>query len=120
MIGRIWHGKTFIENARDYLNYMIKTGVNDCLNTKGNNGVIIFENSKEAISNFTFISLWDKNDSIELFSKNKNDKAVLYHEDTKYLIEYDKSVQLEKCYFFIKRNIDNKYFDLDLPPHVTI
>lgn len=120
MVGRIWHGKTLNEKALDYLDYMVKTGVNDCLNTNGNNGVIIFENNRAAITDFTFISLWDKVDSIKLFSKTKNDEAVLYRDDHKYLIEYDKVVQLENCYLFIKRNYVNPGFNLDLPHKVIL
>jgi hypothetical protein len=119
MLARIWSGRTLACNAAEYFNFMMSTGVMECLKTAGNKGVLILEERFEDITGFTFISLWKDHKSIQNFSKMNGNEALLYPGDYKFLVDYEKKVKIVKYTLFETNKKDNK-ITMDLPPNVII
>ena len=93
MITRIWHGKTKKEIADDYKNYVIKTGVKDYLQTKGNLNVQIWQREEGDETHILTVTNWKDLDSIKDFAGKDYEKAKYYPEDEKCLLELEEKVQ---------------------------
>jgi heme-degrading monooxygenase HmoA len=91
-ITRIWHGITKAEHADEYLEYVIKTGVEDYKNTKGNIGVEILRRIEGEKCHFWTVTKWDNFESIKKFAGEDYEKARYYKEDKKYLLEFERNV----------------------------
>ncbi|OGU55671.1 MAG: hypothetical protein A2V66_01905 [Ignavibacteria bacterium RBG_13_36_8] len=107
MIARIWKGTTSSNKSSRYLNYMEKTGVQSCLNVRGNLGIIIFEKPVDRNTEFTFISLWDSFKSIRNFSNTASNDAVLFPEDKNFLIRFDTKTNYQNCFLYLPK-IENE------------
>ncbi|MEJ7679886.1 MAG: antibiotic biosynthesis monooxygenase [Segetibacter sp.] len=92
MITRIWHGKTKVEHADMYLNYIEETGIKDYRNIRGNLSAMILRRIEDNISHFWTITKWDNMESIKKFASNDYEKARYYPEDEKYLLEFEENV----------------------------
>lgn len=92
MIARIWRGVTPESKAESYLEYLKATGLKDCRQTPGNQGVRIFRHIGEGQAEFVFVSLWESMDAIRRFAGDDIERAVYYPEDEGYLLELDPNV----------------------------
>lgn len=92
IITRIWHGITRAEDADEYLEYVIKTGVADYKNTEGNSGVEILRRIETDICHFWTVTKWNNFESIKKFAGEDYEKARYYEEDEKYLLEFEPNV----------------------------
>jgi len=93
MIMRIWKGSTQQSDSDSYYNYLQETGVRECRETAGNQGVYVLRKIADDRAEFLFLSLWDSVESIKGFAGSDYEKAVFYPEDEKYLVEFDKHVE---------------------------
>jgi heme-degrading monooxygenase HmoA len=59
IITRIWHGKTKIEHADEYLEYIYQTGVPDYKSIPGNLGVQVWRKKEGKICHFWTVTRWD-------------------------------------------------------------
>ncbi len=57
MIARIWRGVTSAEQAEEYLEYLMETGLKDYRAVPGNRGVEILRRTYEGKAEFLLISL---------------------------------------------------------------
>lgn len=92
MIARIWHGRTLVSQADEYLEYLKRTGIKDIKSTDGNRGIFTFRRIANGEAEFLMISLWDSFDAINKFSGKDLERAVYYPDDKKYLLELDPKV----------------------------
>jgi len=92
IITRIWHGKTKIEHADEYLEYLNKTGIPDYKSIPGNLGVQVWRKKEGNICHFWTVSRWDSIESIKKFAGDDYEKAKYYAEDKKYLLEFEPKV----------------------------
>ena len=92
MIIRSWKGATERSDAEEYYEYLLKTGIKDCQETEGNQGVYILRRDVGDKAEFLFLSLWDSFKSIRSFAGSEPEKAVFYPQDEKYLINFDEEV----------------------------
>lgn len=92
IITRIWHGRTRAEDADEYLEYVIKTGVADYKNTGGNLGVEILRRIEGDVCHFWTVTKWTDFESIKKFAGEDFEKARYYAEDEKYLLEFEPEV----------------------------
>jgi len=92
MIARIWRGVTLDSNSDEYLDYVKRTGVKDCLATEGNRGVWVLRKVADGRAEFLFICIWESFDSIKKFAGPEIEKAVYYPEDKKFLLALDPNV----------------------------
>lgn len=92
MIARTWHGAVRAEQAGEYYEYLLRTGIPDYRQTPGNQGVYVFRRVDGAVAHFLLTSLWDSLDSIRAFAGDDVDRARYYPEDTGYLLELEPTV----------------------------
>jgi heme-degrading monooxygenase HmoA len=92
-ITRIWHGRTKAEYAEEYLQFVIDTGVTDYKSVKGNLSVEIWRRLDGDVCHFWTVTKWDSFESIRQFAGDDLEKAKYYAEDSKYLLEFEPTVQ---------------------------
>lgn len=92
LITRIWHGKTRIEQADEYLDYLQRTGIPDYKKTPGNLGVEILRRKEGSVCHFWTVTRWDSIASIRKFAGESYEKARYYAEDAQYLLEFEENV----------------------------
>jgi len=100
MITRIWHGRTKTADAKEYREFVIKTGVADYKSVKGNCGVQIWQREEGDETHIYTVSWWDNYESIKQFAGEDFEKAKYYEEDKKYLLEFEEKVMHCECYDF--------------------
>ena len=88
-ITRIWHGVTRAKDADEYLEYVIRTGVADYKNTRGNVSVEILRRVENDKCHFWTVTKWDSYESIKKFAGEDYERARYYTEDEKYLLEFE-------------------------------
>lgn len=91
-ITRIWHGRTRIEHADEYLEFLEKTGVADYKKTPGNLSVEILRRVEADVCHFWTVTKWDSFESIKKFAGEDYEKARYYEEDKQYLLEFEPRV----------------------------
>lgn len=92
MIARIWRGVTRLADKDTYYDYLLKTGLSEYKDTKGNRGVRVLRRAYDDKVEFLLITLWDSWDAIKNFAGDDYEKAVYYPEDKKFLLELDPQV----------------------------
>jgi antibiotic biosynthesis monooxygenase (ABM) superfamily enzyme len=93
VITRIWHGRTKAEHADEYLQFLIDTGVTDYKSVPGNLSVEIWRRIDGDVCHFWTVTKWDNYDSIRKFAGDEIEKAKYYSDDSKYLLEFERTVQ---------------------------
>jgi len=68
LITRIWHGRTQVANADEYLKFVIDTGVADYKSVEGNLSVEIWRKIDGDICHFWTVTKWDSYESIRKFA----------------------------------------------------
>lgn len=92
MIARVWSGVTPESKAKQYLDYLVATGVKDAQSIEGNRGVTVLRRVSEGHAEFLVISLWDSMDAIRQFAGKEIDTSRYYPADTEYLISLEPEV----------------------------
>ena len=92
-ITRVWHGRTRVEHADEYLQFLIDTGVTDYKSVEGNLSVEIWRRLDGDVCHFWTVTKWDSYESIRKFAGGDLEKAKYYPEDSKYLLEFEPTVQ---------------------------
>jgi heme-degrading monooxygenase HmoA len=92
MIARVWHGKTPRELAKEYREYVIRTGVADYLATQGNIGTQIWQRDEGEFTHIWTVTLWRDKESIREFAGDDIERAKYYPEDARFLIELEPTV----------------------------
>ena len=69
MIARIWHGRTPVEKADAYLEYIKTTGIEEYRSVEGNRGQYILRkiDGDGDITDFTVLSFWESMDAVRAF-----------------------------------------------------
>jgi heme-degrading monooxygenase HmoA len=92
MIARIWRGRTRIEQADEYTEYMRKTGVVGQRRTPGNCGSMIWRREVGSEAEFMVVSLWQTLEAVKAFAGERPEVAVYYPDDEQYLLELEPEV----------------------------
>ena len=93
MVARVWKGLTLMTKAADYLEYLRRTGVEECLAKNGNHGVLVLREVTGArTAEFLFISFWESLHFIREFAGEDIDRAVYYPEDQEFLLTMEPRV----------------------------
>jgi len=100
IITRIWHGKTKIEFADEYLEFIKITGVKDYKSITGNLSVEIWRRKEKDICHFWTVTKWDSYESIKQFAGEDYEKAKYYPDDKKYLLEFEENVIHTEAFIF--------------------
>jgi heme-degrading monooxygenase HmoA len=99
-ITRIWHGRTRVEHADEYLQLVVDTGVSDYKTVPGNLSVEIWREVEVDVCHFWTVTKWDSVDSIKQFAGEDYAKAKYYPEDEKYLLEFEPTVRHYETFEF--------------------
>lgn len=100
VITRIWHGHTRAEHADEYLQFLIDTGVPDYKSVEGNLSVEIWRRIEGDVCHFWTVTKWDGLPSIRKFAGDELVKAKYYPDDSKYLLEFEPTVQHYETFEF--------------------
>src|SRR4030065_1635290 len=87
VITRIWHGKTKIEHADEYLEYLKISGIKDYKSISGSLSAEILRSKEKDVCHFWTISKWDSIESIKLFAGEEYEKAKYYPNDIRALLK---------------------------------
>ncbi|PRX57873.1 antibiotic biosynthesis monooxygenase [Flagellimonas meridianipacifica] len=92
MIARIWKGKTRLEHAKTYENFMNDRAVPDYSKTKGFIKLLFLKRMDEQFAHFELITFWENLEVIKNFAGEDYEKAKYYPEDQNYLLEFPEKV----------------------------
>ena len=92
MITRTWHGKTSLENAAYYLQFLLSDGTKEYLQTKGNISVKVWQRKAKECCHFWTVTEWTDFEAIKAFAGDDYEKAVYYPEDEGILLEFEEKV----------------------------
>lgn len=92
MITRTWHGRTSIENADRYLQFLLHDGTKEYLQTTGNLSVKIWRRKEKDCCHFWTVTEWIDVESIKGFAGEDYGRAKYYPEDNDFLMEFEENV----------------------------
>jgi hypothetical protein len=92
MITRIWHGRTRIENAERYLQFLLGKGTQEYLDTEGNLSVKVWHRPEGDCCHFWTVTEWRDVSAIKYFAGDDYEKAKYYPEDQGVLLEFEERV----------------------------
>ncbi len=93
MIARVWRGETLPQNAAEYLDYILETGVKELRAVDGNRGIYLLRRVGHDSTELVFISLWESMENIRKFAGPDVDKAVYFPKDKEFLLEVEPNVK---------------------------
>jgi heme-degrading monooxygenase HmoA len=92
MITRVWHGRTSLNDAGKYLEFLLTKGTRDYKKVKGNLSVKVWQRPEGDCCHFLTVTEWEGIEAIKEFAGEEYDKAVYYPEDTGILLEFEETV----------------------------
>jgi len=98
MITRIWHGRTSVENADNYLQFLLNDGTKEYLQTEGNISVKVWQRKEKDCCHFWTVSEWRDIEAVKNFAGDDYKLAKYYPEDDGMLLEFEEKVQHYESY----------------------
>ena len=98
MIARIWHGRTNVAQADEYLEFLKERAVADYQSTPGNRGVFLLRRVAGDEAHFLTLTHWDSLEAVEAFAGEEISKARYYPEDADFLLEFEPTVEHYELY----------------------
>jgi hypothetical protein len=92
MITRVWHGRTKLAKADEYLDFLLHDGTREYLETDGNLSVKIWQRKEVDFCHFWTVSEWSDIKSIKSFAGDDYEKAKYYPQDDGFLVEFEEKV----------------------------
>ncbi|MEM1337517.1 MAG: antibiotic biosynthesis monooxygenase [Bacteroidota bacterium] len=92
MIARIWKGKTKLEHAEAYTDFMKTRAVPDYERTEGFVKLIFLRRTDKEHAYFELITFWKNLEVIRNFAGVPIEKAKYYPEDQQFLLEFPETV----------------------------
>lgn len=92
MIARMWHGRTSVSHAEEYLKFLIDRAIPDYRSIVGNRGITILRRTHDEETHFLILTLWESRAAIEAFAGADIEKAKYYEEDQDFLLEFEPTV----------------------------
>ena len=92
MITRIWHGRTSLQDAGKYLQFLLHEGTREYTGTKGNLSVKIWQRKEADCCHFWTVTEWVDIASVKAFAGDDHEKAKYYPEDDGILLEFEEHV----------------------------
>ena len=93
MITRIWHGRTSLANADDYLNFLLHKGTKGYTDTEGILTVKVWRAYEADCCHFYTVTEWENLEAVIRFAGADYEKAVYYPEDEGILLEFEEKVK---------------------------
>ena len=93
MVARIWHGRTPIDKADEYKQYLFEVGVKKIASLPGNRGVQLMMNKTADQGEFMVVSYWDSIDAIKGYAGETYTKVHDLPRDKEFLIDMETLVR---------------------------
>jgi len=98
MITRIWHGRTSLQHADSYLQFLLNDGTKEYLATKGNLSVKVWRQKAKDCCHFWTVTEWTDIEAVKGFAGDDYEKAKYYPEDDGILLEFEEKVNHYESY----------------------
>lgn len=98
MITRVWHGRTTVQLAENYLAFLLNEGTKDFKLIPGNISIRIWKKKENDCCHFYVVTEWESYDSIKLFAGENYEQAVYYPQDKGVLLEFEDKVMHYETY----------------------
>lgn len=93
MIGRIWEGRTKVEDYEAYTAFMRERAIPDYQQTEGFVKLSFLRRIEGATAHFTLITYWENLATIKNFAGQDHEIAKYYPEDEQYLLDFPEKVR---------------------------
>lgn len=93
MIARIWHDRTPVAKADEYLELLKRLAIPDYQRTTGFKALTFLRQVLKNEAHFTLITYWENLEVIKNFAGEDFEKAKYYPEDKDFLLEFEEKVQ---------------------------
>jgi len=87
MILRTWHGRTRLEDADAYEQFMKERAAPDYNSVDGLKQIIFTRRDEDDVSHFLLVTIWEDMEAVKKFAGTDPAKAKYYPEDDQYLLE---------------------------------
>jgi heme-degrading monooxygenase HmoA len=98
MITRVWHGRTSLQHADHYLDFLLHRGTQEYRETPGNISVKVWVRKEKDVCHFYTVTEWKDLDAVKGFSGEDYERAVYYPEDEGILLEFEEKVTHYESY----------------------
>ena len=98
MITRIWHGRTLVENANSYHDFLLNKGTIEYQETPGIISVKVLQGMDESCCHFFTVTEWECLEAVKRFAGEDYERAVYYPEDNGILLEFEEKVKHYETY----------------------
>jgi heme-degrading monooxygenase HmoA len=98
VIARIWHGRTDLEKADEYLRLVRAKAIPEYERVPGNRGAYVLRRLVGDVAHFITLSFWDSENSIKGFAGEDISVARYYPEDSDFLLEFEPTVSHYELY----------------------
>jgi heme-degrading monooxygenase HmoA len=89
MITRIWHGRTTVAKADEYLDLMRSIAIPDYRATPGNIGAYALRRIEGDVAHFLMVTFWESEAAIRAFAGDDINVAKYYAFDKNFLLEME-------------------------------
>jgi heme-degrading monooxygenase HmoA len=89
----VWKGKTSVEKADGYGEFLKRTAYPDYGGVEGNNGWMLLRRPADDAVEFMFVSLWDSMDALRRYTGGDPHRPKYYPEDKAALLELPDRVE---------------------------
>ncbi len=89
MITRIWHGRTTVAKADEYLDLMRSIAIPDYRATPGNIGAYALRRIEGDVAHFLMLTFWESEGAIRAFAGDDINVAKYYDFDKNFLLEME-------------------------------
>ena len=93
MVARIWHGRTPIEKADEYKQYLFEVGVKKIASLPGTRGVQLMMSKTADQGEFMVVSYWDSIEAIKGYAGETYTKVHDLPRDKEFLIDMETLVR---------------------------
>lgn len=99
MIARLWHGRTRIEDADEYEDFLKRRAAPDYGSIDGLEKLYFLRRVEGETVHFLLVTLWDSMESVRKFAGDQPEKAKYYLEDDSFLLEKEENTVLYDIFF---------------------
>lgn len=99
MIARTWHGRTRLQHADAYENFLKERAAPDYASVPGLHRAIFTRRDEGDEAHFLLITLWDSMEAVTAFAGADPTKAKYYPEDDRYLLEKETHALNHRLFF---------------------
>jgi len=92
MITRVWHGRTSLQHANGYLDFLLHDGTKEYKETPGNISIKVWRREEKDCCHFYTITEWENLEAVKRFAGEDHEKAVYYPQDNGVLLEFEEKV----------------------------